>query len=62
MIERLELTKKRYDEINEMLMQPEVLQDIKKSRELSIELANIEDIVNCYTEYKQVLDDLEAAK
>ena len=35
MIERLELIEKRYNEINELLMSPEVLSDIKKSKELS---------------------------
>ena len=34
MLERLELTEKRYNEIQEMLMNPDVVKDIKKSREL----------------------------
>ena len=59
MIERLELTKKRYDEIQDLLMSPEIVSDIKKSKELSIELSTIEDVVNCYLEYKRVLNDLK---
>ena len=61
MIERLELTKKRYDEINELLQSSEVLSDLNKSKELSIELSSLEDTVNCYMEYKKVLSDLEEA-
>ena len=61
MIERLELTKKRYDEIQDLLMSPEIVSDIKKSKELSIELSTIEDVVNCYLEYKRVLNDLKDA-
>ena len=61
MLERLELTEKRYNESQELLMDPSVLNDIKKSRELSIEASNLEDIVNCYKKYKQVLSDLEEA-
>ena len=62
MIERLELTEKRYNEIQELLMDSSILSDIKKSRELSIEASNLEDIVNCYHKYKNVLSDLEEAK
>ena len=61
MIERLELTLKRYNEINELLMDPSVVSDIKRSKELSIEAANLEDVVNCYLKYKSVLSDLEEA-
>ena len=38
MIERLNLIENRYNEINNLLMQEDTLNDIKKSRELSIEL------------------------
>ena len=62
MIDRLELTEKRYNEIQELLISPEVISDIKKSRELSIEASNLEDIVECYNKYKQILSDLEEAK
>lgn len=62
MLERLELTEKRYNEIEQLLMSQEVISDIKKSRELSIEASNLEDIVNCYHKYKSVLSDLEEAK
>ena len=61
MIDRLNLIEKRYNEINELLMSPEVLSDIKKSKELSIELSTIEDTVKCFQTYKQVLSDLEEA-
>ena len=61
MIERLDLIEKRYHEIQELLMQPDVLNDIKKSKDLSIELSSIEDTVNCYNKYKNVLTDLKEA-
>ena len=62
MLERLELSEKRYNDIQQELMDPSVASDIKKSRELSIEASNLEDIVNCYHKYKTVLSDLEEAK
>ena len=62
MIERLELIEKRYDEINNLLMQNEVLSDVNKSRELSIELSNIEETVVKFREYKKVLNEIEESK
>ncbi len=62
MIERLEKVKDRYDELNNDLMNPEIISDIKKSKEISIEIASIEDVVNCYIKYKKVISDLEEAK
>ena len=41
MIDRLELLEKRYDEINSLLMQNDIISDVSKSRELSIELKSI---------------------
>ncbi len=62
MIERLELLKQKYEELNNQLMQPEVLTDVKKSKEISIEMASLEDVVACYDKYKVACNDLEAAK
>ena len=62
MIERLDLLEKRYTEINNLLMKPEILSDVKKSRELSIELSGIEETVNVYRKYKKVLSDIEESK
>ena len=62
MIERLDLIEKRFNEINEELMKPEILSDVKKSRELSIELSSIEETVNTYRKYKKVLSDIEETK
>ena len=62
MIERLDLIEKRYDEINNLLMQPEIISDIKRSRELSIELSSIEETVSVYRKYKKVLNDIEESK
>ncbi len=62
MIERLDLIEKRYEEINNLLMQNDVIQDVKRSRELSIELSNLEETVNTYRKYKKVLSDINEAK
>ena len=61
MIERLELTKKRYEEINEELMKEENLSDIKTLMKLNKEKADLEEIVIKYKEYEKILSDLEEA-
>ena len=62
MIERLEATLKKYEELQLELVKPEVLSDIKKTKEYSKEIANLEEIVNCYKKYKKVLEDIENTK
>ncbi len=62
MIERLEIIKKRYEEIQNNLLDPEILKDIKKTRSLSKEASDLEETVTTYEEYKKVLDDITAAK
>ena len=59
MIERLEATLEKYNYLEQELTKPEVLSDVKKTREYSKEMASLEDIVNCYKKYKRVLEDIE---
>ena len=62
MIERLNLIEERFIEINNLLMSPEVLSDINKSKELSKELSNIEETVIVYRRYKDVLSAINDTK
>ena len=54
MIERLEATLEKYNQLEQELTKTEVLSDVKKTREYSKEMASLEDIVNCYKRYKKV--------
>ncbi len=62
MIERLEATLKRYQDLEQELTKPEVLGDVNKTRQYSKEMAELEDIVNCYKKYKKVLESIEDTK
>ena len=62
MIERLEATLEKYNQLQEELTKPEVLSDIKKTKAYSKEIAELEDIVACYKKYKKVLEDIENTK
>ena len=62
MIERLETTLARYNEIVNDLSKPEVLSDTKKMTFLSKEQASLEEVVEKYKEYKKVDSDLVEAE
>ena len=62
MIERLEATLEKYNHLQEELTKPEILSDIKKTREYSKEVAALEDVVTCYKKYKTVLEEIESTK
>lgn len=62
MIDRLEATLKRYEEITNELSQPETIQDIKRMTELSKEQTRLTETVELYTKYKEVLKNIEEAK
>ena len=62
MIERLEATLEKYNQLQEELTKPEVLSDIKKTKAYSKEIAELEDTVTCYKKYKKVLEDIENTK
>ena len=62
MIDRLETIQKRYDEINEILMDPSIANDVKKMTEVTKEQASLENVYNLYQEYKRTRDGIEEAK
>ncbi len=62
MMERLETIARRYEELNEILMDPSIASDIKKMTEASKEQASLENAYHLYQEYKKILDGIEEAK
>ena len=52
MFEKLELVKRRYDELGQLLAQVEIATDPRRLQELSKERAALEDMVGMYQEYK----------
>ena len=62
MIDRLEATLKRYNEITDELADPSIVQDIKKMTELSKEQTRLSETVDLYQEYKKVLENIEEDK
>ncbi|RLL42893.1 peptide chain release factor 1 [Oceanobacillus piezotolerans] len=62
MIDRLQTLEDRYNKLNELLSDPEIVNDTKKLREYSKEQSGLEDVVQAYREYKDVDSELKDAK
>ncbi len=62
MIDKLEAIKKRFEEVGQLLVHPEVMDDMKRYSTLGKEYKDLEKIVQKYLEYKKTLDDIESAK
>jgi len=62
MLERLQVIEDKYNELNDELMKPEVISNIKRTLEITKEQAMLRDAYTIYQEYKTVLSDIDAAK
>lgn len=62
MFDKLELVEKRYDELTQMISDPEVIANQAEWQKLMKEHASIEEVVQKYREYKKVKQDMEEAK
>ncbi len=62
MIERLEATLTKYDQLQTELMSEDVLKNINKTREISKEIADLEEVVTEYKKYKKVLESIMDTK
>ena len=61
-LDRLQAVEDRYEKLNELLSDPEVISDTNKLREYSKEQSDIQDTVEVYREYKDVREQLRDAK
>ena len=61
-INKLEDIKRRFEEVSELLLQPDITSDMKKYMKLSKEYKDLGKIVKKYDKYTQVTNDITAAK
>lgn len=62
MFDKLELTEKRFDEINEKLMDPNIINDNEQYKNLMRELKNLTPIIESFKQYKAQKEAFEEAK
>ena len=62
MFDRLQAVEDRYDRLNELLSDPEIVSDTNKLREYSKEQSDLQETVEAYREYKDLHAQLDEAK
>ncbi len=62
MFDRLQAVEDRYERLNELLSDPEIVNDTKKLREFSKEQSDIQETVEVYREYKVAKEQFQDAK
>lgn len=62
MLERLEAIGRRYEELNQLLSDPEVIGDPNKLRKYAKEQSDLEEKYEAYCQYKEVSEELEGAR
>ncbi|WKN41621.1 peptide chain release factor 1 [Tunicatimonas pelagia] len=62
MIDKLEAIKDRFEEVGQLMIQPDAMADMKNYTKLTKEYGELEKIVKKYEEYRQVLDNIRSAK
>lgn len=62
MFDRLQAVEDRYDKLNELLSDPEIVNDPKKLRDYSKEQSDIQETVEVYREYKEAKSQQQDAK
>lgn len=62
LLEKLEGLNTRFDEVADLIIQPDVIADQKRYTELGRQYKQLEKIVEVYKKYKQLLSDVEEAR
>lgn len=62
MIEKLAAIKDRFEEVGQLLVQPDAMADMKVYSKLSKEYKDLEKIVKVYDEYQNVVDNIASTK
>ncbi len=62
MLDKLEAIKMRFEEVAELIVQPDAMADMKKYTALTKEYKSLDKIVTQYKKFKEVLSNIENAK
>ncbi len=62
MIDKLEAVKARFEEVSQLIVQPDAMADMKHYTKLSKEYKDLEKIVKKYNEYREVKANINSAK
>jgi peptide chain release factor 1 len=62
MIDKLQAIRRRFEEVSHLIIQPEVMADMKEYRKLSKEYKELEKINEAYKQYENILANIDSSK
>ena len=62
MLERLRIVKQRFDEVSDLIIQPDIISDQKRYVKLNKEYKELSELVKKGNEYKAIVDNINEAK
>jgi len=62
MIDKLEAIKIRFDEVSRLIVEPNIIADMKRYVKLNKEYKDLENIVSVYNKYKNIISNIDSAK
>ena len=62
MIDKLEAIKERFDEVSQLIVDPEIISDMKQYIKLNKEYKDLQPIMEAHKAYKNLLSNIETAK
>ena len=62
MIDKLEEIKKRFEDVGQEIIQPEIISDMKRYAKLNKEYKDLDKVVQEYEKYKKILSNIQSAK
>ena len=61
-LEKLEGVKERFEEVQKLIAEPEIITDMKRYIQLNKEYKNLEPIIDAYKKYKNVLSNIKSSR
>jgi len=62
MLDKLEAIKERFDEVSQLIVDPEIISDMKQYIQLNKEYKDLQPIMEAYKAYRNLLSNIEMAK
>ena len=62
MLDKLEAIKNRFDEVSELIVDPNIISDMKQYIQLNKEYKDLQPIIEAYQDYKNILSNIDNAK
>ncbi len=62
LLEKLQAIKQRYEDVGQLIADPDVIDDMKRYIDLNKEYKDLQPIIDAYLDYKNVLDNLDSSR